>query len=76
MWNYYGGHMFEWGIFGWFMMVVFWGVVIAFIVLAINGFRNTKEKEKLVLDILKERYAKCEIDKKEFEEKSREIKNL
>lgn len=73
MWNYYTGHMFGWGIFGGFMMIIFWGALIAFIIWAINGFQNTKEKEKSALDILKERYAKGEIGKEEFESKKKDI---
>ena len=57
-------------------MLIFWAAFIVFIVWIVREVsgRKTDEKSK-ALDILKERYAKGEIDKKEFEEKSKDIKN-
>lgn len=62
--------------FGGFWMLIFWVAFVIFIVWLVREAtgRKTNEKSK-ALNILKERYAKGEIDKKEFEEKSRDIKN-
>ncbi|MEK7471039.1 MAG: SHOCT domain-containing protein [Patescibacteria group bacterium] len=75
--NGYGG----WGagsMMGWFgggiMMLLFWGAVIYFIVWIVrNNKTNGTESGKKALDILKERYAKGEIEKKEFEEKKKDL---
>ncbi|MEK7075857.1 MAG: SHOCT domain-containing protein [Patescibacteria group bacterium] len=74
MWYNYG-HM--WGIGGGIMMLVFWVVIILLIVWVVKEFGGSnceKFHKKSALDILKERYAKGEIDKKEFEEKERDLK--
>ena len=66
---------------GGFMMIIFWIAIIALVVWAVRGFRHHGHgcgsshfpHEKRALDILKERYAKGEIDKKEFEEKKKDL---
>ncbi|MEK7172511.1 MAG: SHOCT domain-containing protein [Patescibacteria group bacterium] len=71
------------GGFGWIFMLVFWGFIIwAIIALARGGSgrghtcghdHSDGAHEKSPLDILKEQYAKGEIDKKEFEEKKKDL---
>ena len=63
---------------GWFgggiMMIVFWGLFVAFIVWVVRevGGRNHRSNSN-ALDILKERYAKGEINKEEFEAKKKDL---
>ena len=71
------------GGFGWIFMLVFWGLIIWVIVsLARGGFgkghmhghdHGDSTHEKSPLEILKERYAKGEIDKREFEERKKDL---
>ena len=72
----------DWGVgnmMGWFgggiMMILFWVAVIYFIVWLVRSNKVSRENDKKALDILKERYAKGEIDKKEFEEKKKDLSN-
>ncbi|MDF0596881.1 SHOCT domain-containing protein [Psychromarinibacter halotolerans] len=67
------GHM-TWGggygVFGGLMMLVFWGVIIALIVLAVHWLRDNSgtggKRSPDALDILRERLAKGEIDEEEY----------
>ena len=65
--------------FGWswhIIMVFFWVLVIAATVILIkNTFANGKKEESgnSAVEILKERYAKGEIDKREFNKKLKEF---
>lgn len=77
----WGGNMMGW-FGGGLMMLVFWVLLIAFIVWAVKGFggknccshhSDSNYSDSNALDILKERYAKGEIDKKEFEEKKKDL---
>jgi putative membrane protein len=49
------------------MMVLFWGGVIALVVWGIRQFTRGREQGRSPLDIAKERLAKGEISKDEFE---------
>lgn len=74
------GHMDGWGSMGLGMIGVtlFWILLIVAIVLLVkvlwgsgSGLERTQEKKPL--DILKERYARGEIDKEEFDQKKRDL---
>jgi putative membrane protein len=84
--QYYGpSHMWsnEWGwghmIFGSLTMILVWGAIILVIVLLVRwlgagwGGQHIPPPppSKTALDILKERFARGEIDKDEFEERKR-----
>lgn len=59
------------GGFGGIIMMVLMLLLIVWIVREVGG-RNARPNSS-ALDVLKERYAKGEIDKKEFEEKKKDL---
>jgi putative membrane protein len=65
-----------WGLGMMVMMLVFWGLVIAGIVLAIRWLATQGERSRTDrgVDILRERCARGEIDKDEFEAKRRDLR--
>ena len=79
MWGYNG---FGYGGFGMGIgMLLFWGLIIAaIVVLVVRGFGGSSSgdgprlPEKTALDILRERYAKGEIDQAEFAQKRSDLK--
>jgi putative membrane protein len=78
MMGYYGygpgwGYMTGWG---WIFMIIFWALIIIGIVALIRGASYGGRHHRAgnsALEILKERYAKGEIDRKEFEEKKKDL---
>lgn len=79
----YYGHMGGFGFgFGWIFMLLFWVLLIGAIVALVRGFSGRgcghfrdeqKPKEKTAVDILKERYAKGEISKDDFEKMKKDV---
>jgi putative membrane protein len=78
MWN--GG--WHWMFFGPVMMLLFLGIAVAVIVLIVRWLGGSRHHDapmlpptatpgRTPLDILKERFARGEIDKEEFEERRR-----
>jgi putative membrane protein len=79
MWH----HMNEYG-WGWggmmLGMLLFWAVLVAAIVMLMKyalgrGDAGRREREKTALDILKERYARGEIEREEFEQKKHDLES-
>lgn len=66
------------GLLGWLAMLLFWVLLIAGVVLVVRwiiderSFRKPS-KEDNALSILKERYARGEIDKEQFETMKRDL---
>jgi len=69
----FGGH--GWGMgFGWLIGLIIIGMIIWLVVKFINQNNTSSSSyKKSALDILKERYARGEIGKEEFEEKKKAI---
>lgn len=79
-WDGWGMHpmMGAWGLWGIGMMVVmfvFWGLIIAGLVLGIRWLvtQGRDSRADRALAILRERYARGEINKEEFEAKRRDL---
>jgi putative membrane protein len=71
----YGDHGGWWGI-GPFPMLLFWVVVIVAVVVLVKWLADRPGNAphgNSARDILKERYARGEIDKEEFEQKRRDL---
>ncbi len=63
------------GMIGGLMMVVFWGLIIALIVLAVKWLTNDRSGgdrgKPDAVDTLRERFASGEIDEEEFERRKK-----
>lgn len=76
MWGDYG---WGWGMgFGMISVVLFWVLVILGIVILVKWITASSSgagqvPTKTALDILKERYARGEVGREEFEQKKRDI---
>ncbi len=70
-WSMFGG-------IGWIFMILWWSLLVIGVVVFIRWISDQSRaggrgREKTAIDILEERYARGEIDRKEFEEKKRDI---
>lgn len=65
------------GMVGGLMMLLFWGVVIVLIVLAVKWFTDNQaggnRGRRDAIDILRERFAAGEIDEEEFESRKKAL---
>jgi putative membrane protein len=82
MWGHMGSNDWEggWGIMGFGMMgmTLFWILLVVALVLLIKTLwssetKSGQKRETTALDILKERYARGEIDKTEFDQKKHDL---
>ena len=70
--NRYGSH--GWGMVWWWIIAI--GIVAAIVWIVtkrLNKSSTNQGMSKSALEILKERYARGEIDKQEFEERKRDL---
>jgi putative membrane protein len=75
MWGWGGDWGMGWGFFG-LMHVLWWVVLIVAAVLLFRGLRDRGEGSRdRALDILRERYARGEIDQAEFAERKRQLRD-
>lgn len=78
MWGYMDHY--GWGSGMGIGMLLFWGLLIAAIVVVARNVCGSHScgkhrAEKSALDILKERYARGEIEREEFEQKKRDLES-
>ena len=82
--NYFGNSMMGFGYgygagwLGMILMVLFWTLVIILAVMLVRGLvwqdkKSSDDNGNSAMDILKERYAKGEIDKEEFKAKKKDL---
>jgi putative membrane protein len=74
MWWHWGG--LGWMGLGFLWMIIFWGAIIALIVWAVRrstGHHSYRIDTHSALDIAKERYAKGEITKEQFEQIKKDL---
>jgi putative membrane protein len=76
MWGWYGG-MGWWMVFGGIIFILFWGLIIYLIVWGIRRFSGSRgtggPDQRSPLDIAKERYARGEISKEQFDQIKRDL---
>jgi putative membrane protein len=73
----WGGHPMMWGMgFGMMiLMILFWGLIIVAVVLGIRWLlgQGKESRSDSALEILRQRYARGEINKEEFEAKKKDL---
>lgn len=74
----WGGHPMMWGAWGFgmmIMMIVFWALIIVAVVVGIRWLvgQGKEPRSDSALEILRQRYARGEINKEEFEARKRDL---
>jgi putative membrane protein len=78
-------HFGWWGFhgFGWILMILWWGLILAGLVfllrwlfLAASKGSAKGQREDKAVEILRQRYARSEIGKEEFEEKHKDLQRI
>ena len=74
----WGMHPMMWGTWGFgmmLMMILFWGLLIVAVVMGIRWLSREGQERRSdsALEILRQRYARGEINKEEFEAKKRDL---
>lgn len=59
--------------FGGIFMILWWALIIAGVVVLVKWLARSSGGEGKALDILKQRYARGEIDEQEFQKRKREL---
>ena len=81
-WGMPGPGMMGWGGWGmgWIFMIIFWGLIIVgliFLIRWLAGLSRSRpsydKTQDSALDVLRQRYAKGEINKEEFDQKKRDL---
>lgn len=78
MWYWHDGAGW-WMMFGGIWMLIFWGAIIALVVWVVKKLTergaagSANQQKRGPLDIAKERYAKGEISKDEFEQMKKDL---
>jgi len=77
-WDHMGGYGYGMG-FGWIFMLLFWVILIIIAVVAVKALafpsdsNRKKQSGDRAIELLRERFARGEIGKEEFEEKRRTL---
>lgn len=74
------GSGYGWGWVGWLFMTLWWILIVIAIVLFVrylarnaHGGSGAGKSEESAMEIIEKRYARGEIDKKEFDEKRKDL---
>lgn len=73
MWSHMNGYGWGWNVGMGLGMLLFWGAVLVALVMLARSPWDKGSRDKSALDLLKERYARGEIGRDEFEQKKRDL---